>query len=382
MSRRRFGQLVVVIVLLCGVTIGGAAASAPFSADNPGESMHDAPTNGTVEIVFFHLPGCPHCDNVEAYLDEQRSEYEFVVKKYNARAQSERFARYLQQYDVPKRQWAVPAVFVGDEYAIGDRPAIELLDKELEAANALRTTPTSGGLSDVTLLTLAGLAATDAVNPCALAVLVVLLTTILTRHPERQRAVLKAGFAFALAVGLTYAAMGILLVFGFKSIATVGVGIEGLRQAFGVLAIGLGVLNLKDAISHGAGGFTMEVPDRWRPSMQRYLTEPLWSRERIVVGAVLAGIAVSLFLLPCTAGPYVVAGGLLADVPWQTAIGLLAVYNLVFIFPMVAITAVVGAGYASAEAVGDWRESHLEALHLVAGIVLIVFGVLLATGIV
>ncbi|AWB26297.1 GAP family protein [Halococcoides cellulosivorans] len=398
----------VVIVLFAAVAVGGALASpghgngAAVGVDtsdslSPAEThaaQHPATENATVEIVFFHLPTCPHCANVEAYLDEQRSEYDFRVEKYNARDNSERFTEYLQEYDVPRDDWgAVPAVFVDDEYAIGDRPSIDLIESRLEAATEAPTETTDGVAGDasnaesdgdleaVTLVGLAGMAATDAVNPCALAVLLVLLTTILTRNPEDHGRVLRAGLAFSIAVALTYAAMGALLVFGLKSVASVGsIDLPIVRRLFGVLAIGLGLLNLKDAISHGAGGFAMEVPERWRPAMQRRLTDPLWTRESAVVGSALAGVGVSLFLLPCTAGPYLVAGGLLANQAWPTAIALLVVYNLIFVAPMLAITVAVSGGFATADAVGTWRERHVEGLHLVAGLLLVAIGVALAVG--
>ncbi|WP_181685176.1 glutaredoxin domain-containing protein [Halorhabdus salina] len=422
-------SVVFCLLLVVGV-FGGAVGPAVGAQEEDTRSATNAITTnetGSVTVVFFYLPGCPHCGNVEQFLEAQRDEYEFTVEKYNARDHPRRFAQYLQGYDVPREQWGpVPVVFVGDEYAIGEDRAIELLEQRFEAA---QMTPETKATTDVartaretpdeattdetttaesandkpgthesptktvtgkstedpsmgTLLTLAGLALGDAVNPCALAVLVVLLTTILTRHPERPRTVIAAGLTFALTIAVAYGAMGALLVFGFKSAGAIdALQIAGIRQLFGVLAIGLGLFELKDGISHGAGGFTMEVPESWRPGMQRRLTEPLWAHSTIV-GAVLAGVGVSLFLLPCTAGPYVVAGGMLASLPWQQSLPLLGAYNLLFVAPMIAITLVVGSGYVAADAVGEWRQRHLETLHLVAGGLLVVLGGALAGGII
>jgi len=116
--------------------------------------------------------------------------------------------------------------------------------------------------------------------------------------------------------------------------------------------------------------------------MQRYLTDPLWRFRSVVIGSFLAGVSVTLFLLPCTAGPYLVAGGLLAPYSWSTSLPLLAAYNVVFVLPMVAITLVVYGGFATVEEISDWREGHIELLHLVAGTVLFCLGVALVFGIV
>jgi cytochrome c biogenesis protein CcdA len=240
------------------------------------------------------------------------------------------------------------------------------------------------GTSDLTLGYLFGLALGDAVNPCALAVLLVLLTTILTRYPERRDRALWAGLAFVAAVFVSYAALGALLICGLKSTtdAVSSLQFEGLRQLFGAFAIVMGLLNFKDWISHGAGGFVLEVPRSWRPSMQRYLTDPLWRFRSVVLGSFLAGMVVTLFLLPCTAGPYLVAGGLLAPYHWSTWFPLLALYNFVFVLPMITVTLVVYAGFATVEQISDWREENIERLHFVAGVILFTLGVALVAGIV
>lgn len=223
------------------------------------------------------------------------------------------------------------------------------------------------------------LALADAVNPCALAVLLVLLTSVLTRYPDRQDRVLAAGFAFIAAVLLVYGGMGIVAITGLKwvkqSVEAVQVG--WLRQALGVFAMLLALLNFKDWISHGAGGFVMEVPRSWRPSMQRYMTDPLWRFRSVVVGSFLAGFVVSLFLLPCTSGPYVIAVLFLADQPWTASLPLLVLYNVAFVLPMVAVTVVVYGGLVSVERIGSWREENVEWLHFAAGVVLFTLGLLL-----
>ncbi|MEI7919689.1 MAG: hypothetical protein WCH65_05930 [bacterium] len=51
-------------------------------------------------------------------------------------------------------------------------------------------------------------AISDSINPCAFAVMLLLLSTILTRHKSRRKT-LMAGIMFSLAVFLTYLAMGV-----------------------------------------------------------------------------------------------------------------------------------------------------------------------------
>jgi cytochrome c biogenesis protein CcdA len=100
-----------------------------------------------------------------------------------------------------------------------------------------------------------------------------------------------------------------------------------------------------------------------------------------IPGAFLIGFVVSLFLLPCTSGPYIVVLGMLASASTRTEAALwLLFYNAIFVSPMIAISAAVYAGWTSAEKVEQWRTRNLQRLHLVAGMVLLLlgFGLLLA----
>ena len=68
----------------------------------------------------------------------------------------------------------------------------------------------------------------------------------------------------------------------------------------------------------------MEVPISWRPRLKAVI-----KGITSVPGAFLVGFVVSLFLLPCTSGPYIVILGLLAKTTTRNyALLLLLLYNL------------------------------------------------------
>jgi cytochrome c biogenesis protein CcdA len=90
--------------------------------------------------------------------------------------------------------------------------------------------------------------------------------------------------------------------------------------------------------------------------------------------AFLIGFIVTLFLLPCTIGPYIVASGLLSELGTIGAIPWLLYYNLVFILPMIVITLIVYLGLARVEDVSGWKEKNIRKLHLTAGILLFLVG--------
>jgi cytochrome c biogenesis protein CcdA len=117
----------------------------------------------------------------------------------------------------------------------------------------------------------------------------------------------------------------------------------------------------------------MEVPVSWRPRMKKLIAS-----VTSVPGAFVIGFAVSLFLLPCTSGPYIVILGLLAkEVTRMTGIWYLLLYNLIFILPMLAITYIVYKGISTTEKLERIRQSKLRILHLIAGLIIIGIGIVM-----
>ncbi len=226
-------------------------------------------------------------------------------------------------------------------------------------------------LGKITMLALA-----DSVNPCAIAVLTMVLVSILVANPEKKKRVLGAGLAFAAAVYIGYLVYGTLIVQFFRLFA------EFLRNnstyiydGLAILAILIGALNIRDSIHYKAGRTGTEMPLFMRPKAKKTIkkiTSP-W-------GAFIIGFIVTLFLLPCTIGPYIIASGLLSELGFLGALPWLLYYNLLFIIPMIAITLIVYFGMTRVQDVSAWKEKHIKKLHLIAGILLFLVGVLLLIG--
>ncbi len=208
-----------------------------------------------------------------------------------------------------------------------------------------------------------GAALVDAINPCAFAVLIILLTTVLARG--EKRAALASGLAFTLSIYLAYFLMGLGL---FSAIQSAGIA----RSFFlfvAVLAILIGLFNMKDYFWYGKV-FLMEVPRSWRPTLKRLLRG-----VTSVPGAFVIGLLVSLFLLPCTSGPYIVILGLLAKTATRLAgVAWLLLYNAIFVLPMIVITFAVFFGLANVEKLEERRQRALRLLHLIAGSIMLLLG--------
>ncbi|MEM2955030.1 MAG: hypothetical protein QW625_03730 [Candidatus Nanoarchaeia archaeon] len=230
-------------------------------------------------------------------------------------------------------------------------------------------------MTTLTLPTVLGLAAADAVNPCELAVLTLALIAILTRYPRERKKILQVGFAFIAAIFIMYIIYGLILINIFHGLTQIASIKLWLYKALGIIGIVLGAFNIKDFFAYGALGMVTEVPRKWRPSMKNIIASITSAK-----GAFITGLIVALFLTPCTMGPYIICCGLLEPLSIIATIPWLLLYNIIFILPMIAITLIIYFGFTTIDSVYGWREKNLKLLHLIAGTILVIIGLALLFG--
>jgi cytochrome c biogenesis protein CcdA len=228
---------------------------------------------------------------------------------------------------------------------------------------------------ELTIATVLGLAAADAINPCELAILLMVLMAILTRFPRDRKKVLKIGLAFTATMFVMYFLYGLLLVNVFKTVAGMASIKFWMYKVLGVVGIIMGLSNIKDFFSYGSLGYATEVPKKWRPKMKEMI-----SKITSVKGAIVIGIFCSLFLTPCTMGPYIICTGILQPLTMIQVIPWLIIYNLIFVLPMIAITLLVYFGLTTVDSLFGWREKNIKTMHLTIGLILVLIGLALLFG--
>jgi cytochrome c biogenesis protein CcdA/glutaredoxin len=326
-----------------------------------------------IDLYFFYGQGCPHCAKAEAFLENVEINYPNLVihkhETYFNEGSRNLFLEMSNEYG--KQIEGVPTifldnkVFVGFSNSIGEQIEEKLAECEERCETEEKNEENSEDFTQaITVPAVISAAIVDAINPCAFAVLIILLTTILASK-DRKRALL-AGLAFSASIFISYFLMGIGLYTAINA--------SGLTHTFyivvAILAIILGLFNLKDYFWYGRW-FITEVPQKWRPRLKSLL-----GRVTSVPGAFLIGFVISLFLLPCTSGPYIVILGLLSQVATKnSALMLLILYNLIFILPMIIITLAIYFGITTTEKAENLRQKKLKILHLIAGIIILCLGV-------
>jgi len=205
----------------------------------------------------------------------------------------------------------------------------------------------------------------DSINPCAIGVLILLIATLVGLSKDKSK-MLKVGLIYITAVFLTYLAAGFgLLIFIQK------LNISGLLSwIVGILVIILGLIEIKDFWWYGQG-ISLQIPPKRAEQIKKMV------KNVSVPGSIILGIFVAAVELPCTGGPYLAITTLLAKIGFSLNVFLLlALYNFIFILPLIVILLLAYFGI-SAKKMSEWKNSKKKWMRLFIGIVMIALGVLL-----
>lgn len=218
-------------------------------------------------------------------------------------------------------------------------------------------------------------AAIDAINPCAIGVLILMVSVVLGTGKSVKR-LLMLGSAYIFAIFMTYLVAGLGLVYFFSSIPIVIA--EYLSIAVGLLVIMAGMLEIKDYFWYGKG-FSLQIPHYFAKKIQEFSTS-----KTTVAGVMFLGAFVAAVELPCTGAPYLAIITVLRVNFDFTAFGLMLLYNLIFVAPLIIILAMV-AGGAKVSSVQKWKEESKGTMRLALGLLLIALGwilILIANGVI
>ena len=343
------------------------------------------------EYILFYGNGCPHCAAVQDYIKTNKLSKTFAIDQkevfYNTTNRAE-FNSYLAKHNLTYDKIGVPFLIITSgtdcNYINGDTNIIDYFSGQLakvKAAACKDTTQTgtmkwlsgnylSNDLSRKSRLKFFGImlpaALSDSINPCAFAVMLLLLTTILTKHRSRRKT-LRAWVLFALAIFLTYLFMGIGL---FSALANAN-NTFVIKLCVWILGLVVWLANLKDFFRYGKW-FVMEVPFSWRPAMMGLIervSSPAW--------AFVVGVFVSLFLLPCSSGPYfTILWYLSSQSSTLTHRGYiyLIFYNLMFVLPMLTVAFLVAFGVQSVDRIAEIKHKNTKLIHLIVGLLMLGLG--------
>ena len=202
----------------------------------------------------------------------------------------------------------------------------------------------------------------DSVNPCAFAVILLLLAFLFTLRKSRDH-ILMLGFIY---IGMIFA---VYFAIGLGILQSVRLSDEPhfVARAGSWLLIGLGALNL---IEYFFPTFPIKLH---MPAFAGARTHQL-IKQATIPATIGAGILVGLCTFPCSGGIYVAVITLLnAETTLAWGIGYLALYNVLFVLPLIAILLAAG-NRVTAKAWATWERQHALDIRLWYGVAMVGLG--------
>lgn len=334
------------------------------------------------ELQVFVRQGCPHCGDAKTFLDElarSRPELRIIFREVD-RDDGARDALVAISRAVGAWPPGVPTFVYGMHVLVGFDDAAHtgaelqrLIDNAPPPARDRVDSALFGTLSaselGLPLFTLA-LGLLDGFNPCAMWVLLFLLS-LLVRLNDRRRMGMVAG-TFVVTSGVVYYAFmaAWLNVFLFVGMS------EALRIGLAALAILIGSINTKDffAFRHGV---SLSIPESAKPGIYARARGILSTESLPASLAAVAGLAVMVNFveLLCTAGLPAIYTAVLTsqDLSALAHYGYLGLYILAYIADdaLMVGTAVLALGS------GKLGERGGRVLKLVSGLVMLALGVVM-----
>ncbi|MFY0583191.1 glutaredoxin family protein [Cystobacter fuscus] len=357
---------------------------------------------GPVELEVFVREGCPRCEDAKQFLSRLQAErpglqvrYRDVVREPEALARLEELAG---QHQV--KALGVPAFHVAGQLLIGfggpettGPQLLALLEGQAPGAPGAALCPVGAeslecppgapldsidapwvgrvslkdwGLPAFTFL----IGLLDGFNPCAMWVLLFLLSLLVNLRSRRK--MLAVAGTFVLTSGLAYFAfmaawLNVFLYLGLSRVTQV---------VLGLVALVIGALNVKDFLAFKRGP-SLSIPERAKPGLYARVRRLLQAKSLLPAlgGVVVLAILVNLVELACTAGLPAVYTELLVlqRLPTWQYYAYLALYNVAYILDdsLMVLIAVVTLGHHKVqERAGRW-------LKLLSGSVMLLLGLLL-----
>jgi len=206
----------------------------------------------------------------------------------------------------------------------------------------------------------------DSINPCAIGVLILMLSVLVSAKQDVRKLLLLGGvYIFSVLVVYFLAGLGLMYFFASFPLALT----EYISIGVGLFIVAAGLLEIKDYFWYGKW-FSLSIPPFLAKKLHNY------SSNATIPGVILLGAFVSAVELPCTGAPYLAIITMLSQYFDFTALMMLVLYNIIFVSPLIVILLLVASGKKLYD-VKKWKEDNRGAMRLFIGIMLVAMGWLL-----
>ncbi|MDD5040509.1 MAG: thioredoxin family protein [Patescibacteria group bacterium] len=373
---RAFRNFIIVFVVSAAV-IGALFPAITRAAAEP------------LEINFFWREGCPHCAKEEPFLDTLEQEYgsQIHINRYEIQSSTENrdlFIKFIK--DSGQSITGVPATFIRDEVVVGFNTESDtgsrirgiidqcLEEMKCEQENPLLVTLPIVGQVDLSRFSIVGMtavvAAIDGFNPCAMWVLIILISMMLPMKNRRRMWLL----------GLTFIGASAFIYFVFLAawlefFHFIGM-VRFVQVLIGVCALGVGAYYIRRFTKMKPGECEATNVEQRRSITERIKkavqTRALWLA---IPAIIVVAFIVNLIELACSVGLPAIFTQVLAlnNLSRFQYYLYLALYVIIFMLDDMIVFAIA---MVTAKAVGTSGKYSRYAT-LIGGIVILLLGIVL-----
>lgn len=341
-------------------------------------SLLPATASDDLQINIITSPGCTKCAAAERVLTEVLADYKSSPFE-EVIFSSEEGHRIIKE----RRASDVPSIIIGNSLIgykdyDGDETKLEELiraalqgqnissiydvesDGYFGAKNALQDL----SLSSAVTVFVAGLLA--GFNPCLLAILAFLASTVLASSGRRRDLLTMIAF-FSTGIFVVYYIFGVGLFNVLQEKSTAAI----FRLALAALLLILGLMQMEDARRLNGGRDSLFRTD-WA---MKYVHDALASKR--IASYFFLGALFSLVKAPCVGAVYIAIIGVISSQGYaSSALVYLMMYNLGIVLPVLLLGVIMALGM-SPEQVDQFRNDHKVAIRVITGATLIVLAPLI-----
>jgi glutaredoxin len=362
-------RLLTATIVLAGLLAAPLGVAAQPTAAEP------------VRIDLFTREGCPHCDTARrflAQLADRRPEIEIVEHDVIADSGALQRLKALAA-EAQVEQPGVPAMYVSERLFVGfgsadttGRDIEDWLDNRRQRERGVKIPIVGHVSSDEVGLPLFSLllGLADGFNPCAMWVLLFLLSMLVNLR-SRARMAWIAGTFVAVSGVVYFAFMAAWLnLFLFLGAA------RWIQLALGTVAIVIASIHIKDCFALGKG-ISLSIPRSAKPGIYARVRRILQAEHLgAALGlAVVLAVMVNMVELLCSAGIPADYAQVLAshDLPWWKSYSLMGLYIAAYVLDDSAMVAVAVVTLSKRKL----QERGGRILELVSGAIMLMLGLLL-----
>jgi len=348
---------------------------------------------GPIHLYYFYQPGCQGCDRTEILLTHSQQRHkQLVIRRHDILDDSNKvfFEALAQKLGLPdEARLVAPTIIIGNSYL--SRQEISLTNLDSLVLKYQHGSPEHRALDfdlaekniimrfarfSIFGIIFAGLI--DGVNPCAFATLIFFVSYLLSIG-RRQRDIIIMSFFFILAVFISYFAIGLGAYSLLKYLSNYAFISKMIFLCFGIIALVLGVLSLRDFFlaRHGKlDKMVLQLPLGIKQRIHTSIKEKT-AVGGIIIGSLIAGFLISYLEFGCTGQVYLPTITFMiskAGISLRPLVSLL-LYNLMFIVPLIIIA--ILASLFTTKKIAKLLQTKIPTIKLLTAILFFALGLLL-----